>query len=181
MRGPNGVGKSSLLRILAGLLRAQTGLVRLSGAGDDEAENSLVHYLGHQDGLRDALSALENLTFLKSLLGASDFGTSPAEAMKVLGVLHLSGLPVAVLSAGQRRRVALAGLIAVGRPIWLLDEPTTALDSAAQTLVASVLAQHCAKGGVIVAATHLPLGFEARELDLGAQNLGALSQMGAPS
>lgn len=166
LTGPNGVGKSSLLRILAGLLAAQEGTVTVeAGAIGPEAS---VHYLGHRDALRDALSVGESLDFVRSMLGAPGRGLSVDHALDRLRALHLLPLPVGVLSAGQKRRVALAGLLCAGRPIWLLDEPTTALDADGQALAAALFADHCAAGGIVIAATHLPLGSGAREIRLGA-------------
>lgn len=170
--GRNGVGKSTLLRALAGLL-PWAGEIKLTGGASDMGDMELVqqaHYLAHADGLKASLSVTENLTFWAHYLGADDARSRPVEAaLAVVGLGHAREAPVAVLSAGQKRRVALARLLVAFRPVWLLDEPLTALDRASREKIAAALRAHCAMGGLIVAATHEPLGLEeARELPLGA-------------
>jgi len=163
--GPNGAGKTSLLRLIAGLLTMAGGSVDLEGG---EAELTLpeqAHYLGHRDALKPALSVLENLAFWRDFLGGAAFDA--AESLAAVGLDHASHLPAAYLSAGQRRRLSIARLLAVRRPIWLLDEPTNALDTAGQALFATLMGDHLARGGLIVAATHAPLGIQARELRIG--------------
>ena len=163
--GPNGAGKTSLLRLIAGLLTMAGGSVDLEGG---EAELTLpeqAHYLGHRDALKPALSVLENLAFWRDFLGGAAFDA--AEGLAAVGLDHTSHLPAAYLSAGQRRRLSIARLLAVRRPIWLLDEATNALDSAGQDLFAALMRDHLARGGLIVAATHAPLGLAARELRIG--------------
>ena len=166
--GPNGAGKSTLLRTLAGLLRAGEGRASISGAGlEADAEISAhAHYLGHQDALKTALSARENLEFCAGLLGSQ--GLAPLDALTRLGLPHVLDFPVGYLSAGQKRRVALARLLVARRAIWILDEPTTALDAASQERLAGQMAEHRAGGGIVLAATHAPLGLDdARTLQLG--------------
>ena len=171
--GRNGSGKTSLLRLIAGLLTPAGGSIALDGG---EAELTLAeqaHYLGHRDALKPALSVAENLVFWRDFLGGeiSDIGSGPDGSLRgslaVVGLDHAADLPAAYLSAGQRRRLSLARLIAVRRPIWLLDEPTAALDAAGQSMFARLMRDHLAKGGMIVAATHGPLGIEATELRIG--------------
>jgi heme exporter protein A len=161
--GRNGAGKSSLLAILAGRLRPEGGSVRLEGAGERTLPESL-HLVGHRDALKAALSAEENLAFARDLLGAP--GLAPADALERVGLDHAARLPVGYLSAGQRRRVALARLLVAHRPVWLLDEPTASLDSGSQAMLARLMAGHLAEGGLIVAATHQALGIPAAELRL---------------
>jgi heme exporter protein A len=164
--GANGSGKTSLLRLIAGLLIPAEGAVALEGG---EAELTLpeqAHYLGHRDALKPALSVTENLSFWRDFLGgeAHDAGQSLA----AVGLDHAAHLPAAYLSAGQRRRLSLARLLTVRRPVWLLDEPTAALDVAGQELFAGLMRDHLSRGGLIVAATHGPLGIAARELRIGS-------------
>jgi heme exporter protein A len=163
--GPNGSGKTSLLRLIAGLLTVVRGSISLEGG---EAELTLPeqsHYLGHRDAIKPALSVSENLTFWREFLGGEAF--DPAEILKLVGLDHAARLPAAYLSAGQRRRLSIARLLAVRRPIWLLDEPTNALDAAGQTLFATLMGDHLSRGGLIIAATHTPLGVSGRELRIG--------------
>ena len=165
--GPNGTGKSSLLRLLAGLSSPDAGKVRLEGAPEPEHFREQIHYLGHLDAHKLALSAAENLQFWRDLLGAPAL-TIP-DALDEVGLSGLGRLPVAVLSAGQKRRLALARLLVANRPLWLLDEPTTALDASAQARFASLARAHMEKGGLIVAATHADLDFGPSDsLDIGA-------------
>ena len=165
--GPNGAGKSTLLRALAGLLPLASGTVSLAPAsGDTLAED--VHYVGHADALKGLLTVAENLEFLAAILDAGNGGMAIDAALSVFGLLHTADLPVSYLSAGQKRRAALARLLVVRRPVWLLDEPTTALDAASQAAMREVMAAHLAQGGMIVAATHARLGLKGQELRLGA-------------
>ncbi|MBS7543657.1 heme ABC exporter ATP-binding protein CcmA [Ancylobacter oerskovii] len=157
--GPNGAGKSSLLRLLAGLASPVAGSVRLEGAPEPDAYREQVHYLGHLDAHKLSLSAADNLAFWRDMLGGVDRGSAleVEEALDEVGLAGLGALPVAVLSAGQKRRLALARLLVAERPLWILDEPTTALDARAQALFASHARAHVEKGGLLVAATHAPL------------------------
>jgi heme exporter protein A len=162
--GRNGAGKSTLLAAVAGLLRPEAGLIRATGLGESTLPESL-HLVAHRDALKGSLTAVENLQFASDLLAFP--GLTPGEALDAVGLPGAADLPVAYLSAGQRRRVALARLLVAQRPLWLLDEPTLALDMAAQTMLTGLMQRHLADGGLVIAATHTPLDLPgARELRL---------------
>jgi heme exporter protein A len=169
--GPNGAGKSTLLRLVAGLLRPAAGAVVLEeadpthhashgppsrlrgGMGGGIGENA--HYLGHLDALKPGLTVRQNLDFWRLLWGGGDIEA----ALDAVGLEPLGDLHAAVLSAGQRRRVALARLLVAPRVLWLLDEPATALDASAEAGLGRLIADHLSGGGMAIAATHrdLPL------------------------
>jgi heme exporter protein A len=163
--GRNGSGKTSLLRLIAGLLTLEGGSIGLEGGVGELTLPEQAHFLGHRDALKPALSVTENLAFWQEFLGgeASDL----AQCLEAVGLDHATVLPAAFLSAGQRRRLSIARLLAVRRPIWLLDEPTNALDTSGQAMFAALMGDHLARGGLIIAATHAPLGIAARELRIG--------------
>ena len=164
--GRNGAGKSSLLRMIAGLVRIADGRLSLDGANDEASIAEQAHYLGHHDALKPALSVAENLSFWTAFLGGGS--RQVVSALEAVGLAPLAGLPAAYLSAGQRRRLSLARLQAVKRPIWLLDEPTSALDASSQSRLTELMHDHLAGGGLIVAATHGPIGLQnPREMRLG--------------
>ena len=164
--GRNGAGKSSLLRVIAGLVRLADGRLSLDGGDPEASIAEQVHYVGHQDALKPALSVRENLDFWATYLGDAAADTGPA--LEAVDLAPLAGLPAAYLSAGQRRRLSIARLVAVKRPIWLLDEPTSALDVASQGKLAGLMRGHLSAGGMIVAATHGPIGLEKpREMRMG--------------
>jgi len=165
VRGANGSGKSSLLRLIAGLLRPATGDVGWTGDEGDTSLQTRLHYLGHLDALKASMSVTETLLFwARMMAGASDI----APAIKAWHLATLADLPCGVLSAGQRRRVALAQLSLTARPLWLLDEPTGPLDQAGVALVENAIRHHCGAGGIAVIATHRAMDIgETRVLDLG--------------
>jgi heme exporter protein A len=168
LTGRNGAGKSSLLRMIAGLVHVAEGRLALTGGDAEATIPEQAHYLGHQDALKSSLSVCENLVFWTEYLGGSR--SAVAAALEAVGLQPVAGLPAAYLSAGQRRRLSIARLVAVDRPLWLLDEPTSALDAQSRDRLAALMRSHLGKGGLIVAATHGPIGLEAaRELRLGAK------------
>ena len=166
VEGANGAGKTSLLRLLAGFLSPVAGrvLVRTATSESDDAEERgrLVGWLGHLDGLKPQLTVMEQLSFFARLYGRQ---ADPA-ALETVGLGRQADLPCRYLSAGQRRRLALARLLTSQRPLWLLDEPFAALDAAGQGLVAELMLRHCGEGGIIIAATHDPLGLGNESLKL---------------
>jgi heme exporter protein A len=163
--GRNGSGKTSLLRLIAGLLAPGGGSIAIEGGDAELTLPEQAHYLGHRDAQKPALSVLENLAFWRDFLGGEV--ADAADCLDRVGLSPAADLPAAYLSAGQRRRLSLARLLAVHRLVWLLDEPTTALDASGQTMFAGLMRDHLAGGGLIIAATHGPLGIEARELRIG--------------
>lgn len=166
--GRNGAGKSTLLAALAGLVPLEGGSVRVEGAGERVPAECL-HVVAHRDALKASLTAAENLAFAAALLGEARL--PPDAALAQVGLAGAGPLPVATLSAGQRRRVALARLLVCHRPVWLLDEPLTALDAAGQALLGGLVAGHLAAGGLVVAATHADL---ATHPDLPAASIRTL-------
>jgi heme exporter protein A len=164
LAGPNGSGKSSLLRLIAGLLGPSEGHIELKGGTEERTLPEQAHYQGHLDAFKPSLTVQENLDFWTRYLGSRTVAAE--EPLAAVGLGGLADLPAAYLSAGQRRRLSLARLIAVPRPIWLLDEPTSALDATGQERLAELMRQHLSTGGMILAATHGPLGIDARELRL---------------
>jgi heme exporter protein A len=163
--GPNGAGKTSLLRLIAGVLAPAGGSIVLEGGEDELTLAEQSHYLGHRDALKPALSVSENLRFWRDFLGGMT--SDLAENLAIVELDHAARLPAASLSAGQRRRLSIARLLTVRRPVWLLDEPTNALDTAGQKLFSTLMGDHLARGGLIIAATHMPLGIAARTLRVG--------------
>ena len=190
VEGANGAGKTSLLRLIAGFLAPVAGriVVKTAERESDDAEErgKAIGWLGHQDGLKPQLTVAEQLDFFAhlyhvplrpSLAREPATGTSPISATRAgkadlvsvlqqVGLARQADLPCRYLSAGQKRRLALARLLASKRPLWLLDEPFAALDASGQTLVAQLMLRHCGEGGIIIAATHEPLGLGNESLKL---------------
>jgi len=164
--GRNGAGKSSLLRTIAGLVRVAEGNLGLEGGEGELTIAEQAHYLGHLDALKPSLTVGENLRFWTGFL--SPRPTAIDAPLEAVGLDALADLPAAYLSAGQRRRLSIARLLAVKRPIWLLDEPTSTLDASSQQRLVGFMRAHLADGGLILAATHGSLGMAAtQELRLG--------------
>jgi heme exporter protein A len=158
--GPNGAGKSTLLRAVAGLKRLDGGRFRFDGTDDLEGR---IAYLGHLDAIKPGLTAAENLAFTARISGRN-----VRRALEALGLASLADLPARMLSAGQKRRLALARLSLTAAPVWLLDEPTLGVDARSVEAFGRVLAEHRAQDGVVLAATHLPLPMsDVAELHLG--------------
>jgi heme exporter protein A len=163
--GRNGAGKSSLLRMVGGFLRPACGRLWLDGGDGELSIAEQAHYLGHQDAVKPSLSVAENLRFWTAFFGAGP--TKVPDALDSVGLAAIAALPAAYLSAGQRRRLSIARLIAVKRPIWLLDEPASTLDAAGRDRLTHFMQSHLAEGGLILAATHGELGLSAtQELSL---------------
>jgi len=164
VKGANGSGKTTLLRLLAGLLSPNAGRIALADSPEPLAE--AVHFVGHLDALKGALTVGENLAFYKNLFGGG--GEAVPVALTRVGIGGLAMLPAQVLSAGQRRRAALARLLVSQRPVWLLDEPTNALDADGQKLLVRLIEEHRGRGGMVIAATHARLELAGvREISLG--------------
>ncbi len=160
LRGPNGSGKSTLLRLVAGLLMPAHGSIHWSDKAlqeDPDEYRANIHYLGHQTGLKTALTVAENIAFWAQLYGAE---AAVEESCARLGLGRIADLPVKYLSQGQQRRTALARLVAVPLPLWLLDEPNVGLDDFSNKVLQDLMAEHLASGGMIMAATHTELGID---------------------
>lgn len=168
--GPNGAGKTTLLRTMAGFLKPVQGTLRLEGGDPELTPGEQAHFIGHANAIKANLTVRENVTFWAHYLGEAENAEARIEAaLDHFAISGLAEFPAAYLSAGQRRRAGLARLLVAKRPLWLLDEPTVSLDAASTKLLANAVNKHLEDGGLVVAATHLPLGFaKAREFDLTA-------------
>lgn len=168
LTGANGAGKTSLLRAVAGFIRPAAGQIRFEGEGGpipaDDARRAGCHLLGHQDGLKTGRTARDELLFQARWAGGSD--GAALETAQILGLTRLLDLEVRKLSAGQRRRLALARLVAARRDLWLLDEPMAPLDAAHRAIFGELMTEHLAGGGLILAAVHDPLPIDARAVEI---------------
>jgi heme exporter protein A len=168
--GPNGAGKTSLLRQIVGLLPLQAGRLSLPGASPEDSFTELCHYVGHANAAKTALSVSENLAFWADFLG--DGRGRFRDGLKSFGLSPLAGLPAGLLSAGQKRKLALSRLFVAPRPIWLLDEPSVSLDTASVKLLDAAIRDHLAAGGIAVIASHVALKTKfARKLTLGLERV----------
>ena len=158
--GPNGAGKTSLLRQIAGLLPLASGRLSLRGGETEATLAELCHYVGHLNGIKSAESVAENLSFWRDYLGPE--AASPSAALNVFGLRALADLPVGLLSAGQKRKLALSRLFAAARPIWLLDEPSVSLDPASVKLLERAIARHLTRGGIALIASHVGLNVKCK-------------------
>jgi heme exporter protein A len=177
LTGANGVGKTTLLRAIAGFLPLASGTIRLEGDTEDASVGERCHYVGHLNGVKRSLSVIETLRFFTAFLGAvEDRAEIAAEGFDLASLLDV---PAGYLSAGQKRRLALARLLCAERPLWLLDEPTVSLDTASQELLATVVNAHLSRGGMVLGATHIGLGWtNMRAFDL--ERAAATAELEAP-
>ena len=170
LTGANGAGKTSFLRAIAGFIAPEAGRIAFRGVQGalepDDARRAGVHLLGHQDGLKGARTARDELGFQVRWTGGDD--AAALAAAQTLGLTRVLDLAVRQLSAGQRRRLALARLIASPRALWLLDEPLAPLDAQHRALFGELMAAHLAGGGLVLAAVHDPLPIPARSLEIAA-------------
>jgi len=172
LEGPNGAGKTSLLRALAGFLPPASGTITIARDGaavsDAEERGSLIGWLGHYDGIKPQLTVREQALFWAKLYGVSSGAATStvSAALARFGLSALADVPGQLLSAGQRRRLAFARLMVSARPLWLLDEPLSALDEAGRGQAADAISAHAAAGGIDEAATHEPLGVACQILTL---------------
>ncbi len=182
LRGRNGSGKSSLIRVMAGLLGVVEGDMSWNAEPlleDPEGHRARLHYVGHQDAIKTALTVTENLTFWAEMSGVETDKQTVPEALETFSLSNLAKLPARFLSAGQRRRLNLARIVASPAPLWLLDEPTNSLDKESVTTLYDAIATHRQKGGMVVLATHDDLTEDVRILDLGQFEMKPAPRNGA--
>jgi len=183
LTGPNGAGKTTLIRSIAGYLPLWEGTLELDGGPEDTPLSEQCHYIGHKNAIKTSLTVEENLTFWAGFLANSAYSSNSAghqgsvaavgEALAQFNLTALRHIPGGYLSAGQTRRLGLARLLVAHRPLWLLDEPTVSLDTASQQILSGAINTHVKAGGMVLAATHIPLGLNAaRELRLGGAGGG---------
>jgi len=175
LTGPNGSGKSSLLRLMAGLSAPASGTIRWNDediGADRQSHGARAHYVGHATGVKPALEAAEDLEFWSSFRLARD-QEAQRRALEHFGLTERAGFPVRFLSSGQKRRLALARLLAAPAPLWLLDEPTVGLDSTGQHALETAIADHRGDGGIVVLASHVPVALGGSESELNLAGYGA--------
>ena len=169
LKGANGAGKTSLLRIVAGLLEHVAGTLRLDGGDSDLTIGRQAHFIGHLDAVKSTLTVEENLRFWSGFMDGGDI----AKALAAFDLEHLAAIPAGLLSAGLKRRLALSRLVLVPRAIWLLDEPSVSLDAGSRETLAQAVTSHLGDGGLVLASTHADLGIPfADTLALGAPEDG---------
>ncbi|MEL7049362.1 MAG: heme ABC exporter ATP-binding protein CcmA [Pseudomonadota bacterium] len=171
LRGRNGAGKTTLIRTIAGFLTPASGEMRLDGGDEEQSLAEQAHYVGHLNGVKANLTVGENLDFWSRYLDPDAKGSERTmridDALETFSLLDLEDIPAAYLSAGQKRRVGLARLKLAFRALWLLDEPTVSLDVASVKILADAVQAHTTAGGIVIAATHIPLGIDkAQTLEL---------------
>jgi len=163
LTGANGSGKTTLLRMLAGFIEPAGGEVQLEG-GDEERELAeQCHYIGHHNGIKHGFTVRENLEFLAEFLGEETGMKHYEEALEIFNLYDLQDIPAGIMSAGQKRRLGLARLVLIQRPVWFLDEPSVSLDVQSVEILAGVVSEHIRKGGLAIAATHVPLGLDFKD------------------
>ncbi len=168
LTGPNGSGKTTLLRALAGFIEQSNGTIKLTGGTEDADVGEQCHYIGHKNGIKHGFTVSENLEFWLNYLGGADKPERKHKALEMFELTNLMDIPAGMLSAGQKRRLGLARLVMIKRPVWLLDEPSVSLDVHSVKILARVVEDHIRDGGIAMAATHIPLGLEfKRTLQLG--------------
>ena len=163
LTGANGSGKTTLLRMLAGFIEAAGGSVHLEG-GDEERELAeQCHYVGHHNGIKHSFTVRENLAFLREFLDEEGDDSRYREALDIFNLNGLEDIPAGIMSAGQKRRLGLARLVLIRRPVWFLDEPSVSLDVQSVEILAGVVSKHIEQGGLAIAATHVPLGLDFKD------------------
>lgn len=153
VQGTNGVGKTTLLRIAAGLARADDGIVTWTLSGKPVKSTDIVAFQGHQDALKPSINPIQDLRYWATL---SDFKGNLDEVLNQIGLWERRLVPAGKLSAGQKRRLALGRLIVSQKPIWIMDEPSAVMDVAGTRLIDALIQKHTSEGGIVILASHSP-------------------------